>query len=134
MDRMPSPQLLHLGDGGAVVHVGGPGGQQPGPHVALVGDEGEVHRHVHIARQFVHIPHPLGQIVAGGGVEMGEQGLSVGAEIDLVVLLLAQRALRQSLELDPPVPQGELVHHIVLEVLHELPGTQGVQRGGLELG
>ena len=65
---------------------------------------------------------------------MGEEGLSVRTEVDLVVLLLAQGALGVRLELYPLVPQGELVGHIVLKLLHELPAAQGFQRGGLELG
>ena len=118
------PGEVHgLLNGRPVVHQGGPVGQAVGPHVALVGDEGEVHGHLHIGPQLVDIAHSLGQVLRRGLGVLGKEGLAVvGAQVDPVVLLLAHQPLAPGLELNPAVPQGELIDDILLKVLHKLAG------------
>ena len=129
------PGEVHgLLNGGPVVHQGCPVGQAVGPHVALVRDEGEVHRYLHIGPQLVDVAHPTGQVVLRWLGVLGKEGLAIGAQVDPVVLLLAHQPLAPGLELNPAVPQGELVDDVLLKVLHKLAGLQGGQCGGLELG
>ena len=130
-DLLPAQGLGGL-EGGAIVHQGGVVWQPLCPHIALIGDEGEVDRDVHVLPQPVDVTHPLLQVIRWG--VLGKEGLAVGAEVDAVVLLLAQQSLRPGLQVDPAVPQGELVDDVILKRAHERAADQAVRGGGLPLG
>ena len=59
-----------------------------------------------------------------------EEGVIVRAEVNGVVLLLAEEFFAARLEGDPFVAQGELIHHIVLKGLHELAADDTFPCGG----
>ena len=114
---------LGLGQDVPLAGVGSAGGEPVRPHRHLAGDEGEVHRHIHIFHQGIHIIQITGHLGGVGPVEPGDEGI-LAAKVDPVVLPLACQALGHGLGGDPLIPEDELVGEVGLEIGHKLAGKE----------